>query len=100
MASASLGSPPSPRVTRMASGVLTTPYAPPPGLAQHADGQARSRERLPSDDLVRQAEERRPLGQPRDVTELAGFVLEHRDELGSNRLALELGIRPGVHDPR
>ena len=113
-------------------------------VAQHADGQARPRERLPPDDLVRQAEERaqladlvleelaqrldqleahvrgqaahvvvgldrgrrtlerhrlddvrveRPLGQPRDVTELAGFVLEHRDELGPDRLPLDLGIR-------
>ena len=34
----------------------------------------------------------RALRQPRDVPELAGLVLEHRDELGADGLALVLGI--------
>ncbi len=38
----------------------------------------------------------RALGEPGDVPELAGFVLEHRDELGPDGFALDLWIRDAL----
>src|SRR5262245_38756057 len=53
------------------------------------DGGGRPLERHGLDDVRIE----RALGQPRDVAELPSLVIEHRDELRADRLALDLGIR-------